>query len=87
MSAKSNKALFCCTSCMDKCAYCGKYEKNMHNNSNYAAKCQACANAYKDTVCAICGGKLDQKGHTVHRCGSCGSKSFHQCFKCGCQLK
>lgn len=86
MATKSTKSMYVCDNCLDKCAYCGTVEKNMHNNCNYASRCKACADAYKDTTCAICGGKLQRQGRTVHRCTYC-TKETKKCFKCGAVLK
>ena len=86
MATKSTKSMYVCDACLDKCSYCGKVEKGMHNTCNYASKCQNCANAYKATTCALCGGKLQKQGNTVHRCTHC-TKETKKCFKCHCDLK
>ncbi|KAK8853727.1 hypothetical protein M9Y10_016270 [Tritrichomonas musculus] len=86
MTQKSNKAMFVCDACMDKCVYCGKVEKNMHCSTNYPSKCVNCANKYNDNYCALCGAKIPTRSHTVRRCPQC-LKECKKCFKCNCDLK
>lgn len=86
MASKSNKAMFVCDSCTDKCAYCGKITKDLHCTCNYPSKCKSCGDAYKDSNCAICGARLPKREHTVRRCPGC-LRECKKCFKCHCDVK
>ncbi|KAK8837198.1 hypothetical protein M9Y10_036624 [Tritrichomonas musculus] len=86
MATRSNRAIFVCDACMDRCADCGQVKKDLHKTSSFPPICNSCASAYNNSKCVLCGGKLGSTKIRVHRCAAC-AKEDKKCFKCGTAFK